>query len=323
MHRGNPRGPYTRSMQGYSELRDGASWLDVSGRGKIQVAGEDRARLLHAMTTNHIQQLTPGMGCYTFFLTAQGRILADANVLCRQDSFLLDTEPETLQKLVEHLEKFIIADDVTIEDLTPALATIAIEGPKSPDVLTSASAPSPAVCDGASVEWGAALVARLSVTGGPGFFIIVPAAEKNEILRKIQATGAAAADEEAFNVVRLEHGKPRYGEDISERYLAQEANQMQALHFHKGCYLGQEIVERVRSRGLIHRVLKALEIEGQLPPKPGSRLQLGGAPAAEITSAAYSPALGKVVALAYVRVEHVEPGTEMAAGDLRARVRMP
>jgi len=128
-------------MQGYYELRGGAAWLDVSRRGKIRVAGEDRARLLHAMTTNHIQQLTPGTGCYAFFLTAQGRILANANVLCRHDSFLLDIEPETLQKLLEHLDKFIIADDVTLEDVTPTLSTIAVEGPKSPDVLAAAGAP--------------------------------------------------------------------------------------------------------------------------------------------------------------------------------------
>ena len=123
--------------------------------------------------------------------------------------------------------------------------------------------------------------------------------------------------------MRLEHGTPRYGEDISERYLAQEANQTHALHFHKGCYLGQEIVERVRSRGLIHRVLKALEIEGQRPPEPRTKLQVGGASAGEVTSAAYSPALGKVVALGYVRVEYAQPGVEMAAGELRARVRTP
>jgi len=310
-------------MQGYNELRGGAAWLDVSGRGKIRVAGEDRARLLHAMTTNHIQQLTPGTGCYAFFLTAQGRILADVNVLCRQDSFLLDTEPETLQKLLEHLDKFIIADDVTLEDLTPALATIAVEGPKSSDVLTAARAPALGVCYGTNVEWGSALVARLSVTGSPGFFIIVPSAEKDEILSNIEAAGAVHADEDAFRIVRLEHGKPRYGEDISERYLAQEANQTDALHFHKGCYLGQEIVERLRSRGLIQRVLKPLEIDGQMPPEPRTKLQFGGAPAAEITSAAYSPALGNVVALGYVRVEQAEPGTEMTAGDLRARVRTP
>ena len=170
-------------MQGYYELRGGAAWLDVSSRGKIRVAGEDRARLLHAMTTNHIQQLTPGTGCYAFFLTAQGRILADVNVLCRHDSFLLDTEPETLQKLLEHLDKFIIADDVTLEDVTPTLATIAVEGPKSSDVLTAAGAPALETSYGANVEWGSALVARLSVTGSLGFFIIVPVAEKDEILK--------------------------------------------------------------------------------------------------------------------------------------------
>jgi folate-binding Fe-S cluster repair protein YgfZ len=109
-------GPHTLAVQGYDELREGAAWLDVSRRGKIRVAGEDRARFLHAMSTNQVQQLTPGTGCYAFFLTAQGRILADVNVLCRADSFLLDTEPETRQKLMEHLDKFIIADDATLED---------------------------------------------------------------------------------------------------------------------------------------------------------------------------------------------------------------
>jgi folate-binding protein YgfZ len=310
-------------MQGYDELRSGAAWLDVSGRGKIRMAGEDRARLLHAMTTNHVQQLTPGTGCYAFFLTVQGRILADVNVLCRHDSFLLDTEPQTLEKLLEHLDKFIIADDVTLEDLTPALATIALEGPMSSDLLNSAGIPVPENHYGASAEWGLALVARLSVTGSPGFFVIMPVAEKDGFLRKIEAAGATPADGEAFRIVRLEHGKPRYGDDISERYLAQEANQMHAMHFHKGCYLGQEIVERLRSRGLISRVLTALEIEGQRPPESGTKLQAGGASVAEITSAAYSPALGKVVAMGYVRVDHAEPGTEMASGELRARVRNP
>jgi aminomethyltransferase len=308
-------------MQGYYELRGGAAWLDVSSRGKIRVVGEDRARLLHAMTTNHIQQLTPGTGCYVFFLTTQGRILADVNVLSRHDSFLLDTEPETLEKLLGHLDKFIIADDVTLEDFTSALATIAVEGPKSADVLTATGAPALETRYGANVEWGSALVARLSVTGSLGFFIIVPEAEKDEILRKLEAAGAAPADEEAFRVVRLEHGKPRYDEDISERVLAQEANQPDLLHFQKGCYLGQEIVERLRSRGLIQRVLKPLEVDGQKPPEPRTKLQIGGAPVAEITSAAYSPALGKVVALGYVRIEHAEPGMEMTAGELRARVR--
>src|SRR5262245_28067384 len=99
---------------GYRGLREHAAWLDLTGRGKIRMTGEDRARLLHAMTTNEIQKLHSGEGCYTFFLNAQGRILADANVLCLPDHILLDTEPETRQKILDHLEHFIIADDVTL-----------------------------------------------------------------------------------------------------------------------------------------------------------------------------------------------------------------
>src|ERR1700689_5891328 len=105
-------------MTGYEALRNRAAWLDLSARGKIRLTGEDRARLLHAMTTNHIQQLTPGTGCYAFFLSAQGRILSDVNVFCLADSILLDTESETSQTVYSHLDKYIIADDVTLQDET-------------------------------------------------------------------------------------------------------------------------------------------------------------------------------------------------------------
>jgi folate-binding protein YgfZ len=283
-------------MNGYEALRSGAAWLDLSARGKIKLTGEDRARLLHAMTTNHIQQLTPGTGCYAFFLTAQGRILSDANILCRPDHFLLDLEPETREKIYQHLDRYIIADDVTLEDVTAETATIAVEGPKSYDVLQAAGAPTPDA-DYATMEWGTRVVARLSATGSPGFFIFAPAAEKEQLLAEIEAAGAVSADDDAFRVVRLEHGRARYGEDLSERFLAQEANQPHALHFSKGCYLGQEIVERVRSRGQVHRLLKPLQLDTKLPPAVGTKFENG----TEITSAAYSPGLDKVVALGYVR----------------------
>ena len=126
---------------GYEALRNEAAWLDLSARGKIKATGEDRARLLHAMTTNHVESLAPGTGCYAYFLSAQGRILADVNLLCRTDHFLLDTEPETREKLFTHLDNFIIADDVTLEDVTLTLATIAVEGPGSAVVLRNLGAP--------------------------------------------------------------------------------------------------------------------------------------------------------------------------------------
>ncbi len=289
-------------MTGYDALRNRAAWLDLSARGKIKLTGEDRARLLHAMTTNHIQQLAPGSGCYAFFLNDKGRVLADANVLCRPDYFLLDVEPETRQPLYQHLDRFIIADDVTLEDATDATATIAVEGPEAADVMQRAGAPVPETdyssLNYPSVDWNDALVARLNSTGSPGFFIFAPVAHKPTLIARLEAAGAEPADEAASRVVRLEHGKPRFSEDISDRFLAQEANQPHALSFSKGCYLGQEIVERVRSRGQIHRVLKPLILEMKEPPAPGTKLEN----AAEITSAEYSPALGKVVALAYVRI---------------------
>jgi folate-binding protein YgfZ len=306
-------------MTGYDSLRNRAAWLDLSARGKIQLTGEDRARLLHAMSTNHIQQLTPGTGCYAFFLNDKGRILSDANVLCLADRFLLDVEPEAREPLYQHLDRFIIADDVTVEDQTAATATIAVEGPDAADVLRRAGA-TPPDRDYVTAAWGDWLVARLNSTGGPGFFIFAPVQDKGALIGVLEAAGAPAADAEASRVVRLEHGKARFSEDMSDRFLAQEANQPHALHFSKGCYLGQEIVERVRSRGQVHRVLMPLLLETQTPPAPGSKLTIGPDNVAEITSAAFSPALGRVAALGYVRTEHARPHTAMALGDVPAEV---
>jgi folate-binding protein YgfZ len=304
---------------GYEALRSGAAILDLSARGKVKVTGEDRARLLHAMVTNHIQQLKPGQGCYAFFLNAQGRILGDVNILCFEDHFLLDTEPETRQKLYEHLDRYIIADDVTLADVTAELATIAIEGPKAQAVIEKLAAPVPVeVFD--HLAWGACTIARITSTGAGGFFAIVPAEQKAELIAKLEAAGAVVAQPEDAHAVRIEHGHPRYGEEITERYLVQETGQMHAIHFSKGCYLGQEIVERVRSRAQIHRVLKRLEIGTNEPPPAGTKLKAGDADAAEIVSSAVSPALGRTVAMAYVRVPHAEAGTELALGDIRARV---
>jgi tRNA-modifying protein YgfZ len=285
-------------MIGYDALRTRAAWLDLGARGKIKLTGEDRARLLHAMSTNHIQQLTPGTGCYAFFLNDKGRVLADANVLCLPDYFLLDIEPETRQPLYQHLDHYIIADDVVLEDVTEATASIAVEGPLAPDVMQRAGAPIPETAY-STVNWGDWTVARLDSTGSAGFFIFAPVAENEALISRLQSAGAEFADAEAARIVRLEHGKARFGEDISDRFLAQEANQPHALHFSKGCYLGQEIVERVRSRGQIHRVLMPLTLETTEPPAPGTKLEN----ATEIMSAEYSPALGKVVALGYVRTE--------------------
>lgn len=304
---------------GYSALRERAAWIDLSARGKIRVTGEDRARLLHAMTTNHVEGLKPGDGCYAFFLNAQGRILGDVNILCFEDHILLDTEPETRRKLFEHLDRYIIADDVTIEDVTDGLATIAVEGPDAASALSKIGAQLPEAAY-SNAAWGDITVARLSSTGSNGYFLFVPAERKDEIVQQLQAADALAATQEDARVVRIEHGHPRYGEEITERYLVQETGQLQAVHFSKGCYLGQEIVERVRSRAQIHRVLKKLEIDTTEPPAAGTKFKSGDADAGEIVSSAFSPALQKTVAMAYVRVPFAEPATVLSINEAIGRV---
>ncbi len=300
-------------------MRDNAAWIDLSARGKIRMTGEDRVRLLHAMTTQNIQQMAAGAGGYTFFLNAQGRILGDANVFCFEDSLLLDGEPETRQKLYEHIDRYIIADDVTVEDATERIATIAIEGPTAAAVMRALAAPLPE-SDYATVSWGARTVARVSSTGAGGYFVFLPTEEKAGLTAALLAAGTPEATPDDARAVRIENGLPRYGEEITERYLVQETGQLRAVHFAKGCYIGQEIVERVRSQAQIHRALHRLEIEGNAPPDAGVKLTKGDAPAGDIASAVYSPAAGKVVALAYVRIPFAEPGTELQAGAAQARV---
>jgi folate-binding protein YgfZ len=313
---------------GYRGLRESSAWMDLSARGKLRATGEDRARLLHALTTQQVERMVPGDGCYAFFLNAQGRILGDANLFCLQDSLLLDTEPETRQKLFEHIDRYIIADDVTIEDATDRLATLAIEGPESSAVLAKLGAPVPEA-DGASQSWGERIVARVTSTGAGGYSVFLPVEEKPAFMAALTAAGVPQAAPQEARIVRLEHGHPRYGEEITERYLVQETGQLQAVNFTKGCYLGQEIVERVRSRAQIHRVLRQLQIDAATPPEPGAKLQSAAgaatgtgepAEAGEIASAAFSPALGKVVAMAYVRTPFAEPDSALQLGDARVRV---
>jgi len=299
-------------MTGYQALHRSAAWLDLSARGKIRVSGEDRARLLHAMTTNHVQQLKPGEGCYAFFLNAQGRILGDVNLFCFEDHFLLDTEPETRHKLYEHLDRYIIADDVTLTDETDRLATVAVEGPSATDVLAGLGAPIPET-PYSTQAWDTRIVARVDSTGSGGFFIF--AGDKSGLIEELQSSGVSFATPAEANTVRIENGRPRYGEELSERFLVQETGQIQAVHFSKGCYLGQEIVERVRSRAQIHRILRRIEIESTEIPAKGTKFDGG-----EIVSAVLSPGLNEVVAMAYVRIPNSEPGTQLTINGAAARV---
>lgn len=303
-------------MTAYEALREGAALIDLRGHGRIVAKGEDRKRLLHAMTTNHIEQLTPGQGAYAFFLTAQGRIIADAILLCREQDLLLLLEAGTREQVYQHLDKYIIADDVALRDVTDELAEAAVEGPAAREWLLQQGAPAPEELF-SWAAWNDAVVVRASVTGAPGWRLIAPPALIESLLSALPL-----ADSEAVEAVRLEHAHPRYGADITDRNLVQETGQMHAVSFNKGCYLGQEIVERVRSRGQVNKLLTALRIRLESAPAPGTEILAGGKVVGEITSAAWSPAEGCVRALSYVRADALRGSLELSvSGGLAEAVK--
>lgn len=287
-------------------LSDSAGILDLSDRGRIRVTGEDRARLLHAMTTNHVQGLKPGEGQYTFFLNAQGQIQADACVLCFADHVLLDVEPRTRRSIYEHLDRFIIADDVTLEDVTEETFSLGLEGPEAMRLATEIGINVPQA-PGSHAEWGEYSVAAISFTGAPGIRIYGPSAQKDNVLSILASAGATRASAEDAETSRIMHFKPRYGHDITERSLPQETQQMGAVHFQKGCYLGQEIVERVRSRGHVNRLLIGFTGESGRAPAAGAKVAYGGKEDGEVTSAVALD--GKFYGLAIVRAQIAQPGT--------------
>ena len=291
---------------GHEALLKSAGLLDLSARGRIRVTGEDRARLLHAMTTNHVEQMKPGDGIYVFFLNAQGRILADAVLLCFEDHFLLDTDPETRRPIFDHLDHYIIADDVTLTDITDETFSLALEGPKAIEIAAQCDLSAP---NHRFSHWksGDFFVAAVSATGSHGVRVYGAVQNKDDAIATMEGAGSIAATPEDAESIRIENFVPRYGCEITEHTLPQETQQMHALHFQKGCYLGQEIVERIRSRGHVNRQLMGFRVEFQdNPPPPGTKLMLEGKPAGEVTSSTRSN--GAVFGLAYVRVPGARSG---------------
>ena len=166
--------------------------------------------------------------------------------------------------------------------------------------------------DHAIVDWGDRLVAHTDASGAGGYRLFLPAAGRDALFQELRAAGAVEATAGDARAARIENGRPRYGEDLTEDYIPHETQLMQAIHFSKGCYLGQEIVERVRSRGQVNKKLVRLRLEGGNAPEPGAKLMSGDKEAGVITSAVVSPASGNVLALGYVRTQHAEVGEKLS-----------
>ncbi len=311
----------------FAALRSGCGVYDLGWRAKFAVTGADRVRWLNGMITNNVRDLPSGGGVYAFLLSPQGRIQADLYCYQRGASLLLDTDAAQAPRLRELLEKFIIMDDVELTDLGEQLTALGVAGPRAAEVLRSIgildrdleplAVRDVAFGAGAESEFGVSVVRSDLPT--PAYEVWVAPAKAPWVWQALVAAGAQAIGWEALELLRIWHGRPRYGPDISERDLPQETAQERALHFRKGCYIGQEIVERIHARGAVHRVFTQLAVAGP-PPAPGTKIMVGEQEAGEVTSAASIPLAegARTIALGYVRREALAGGAELRIGAARA-----
>ncbi len=296
---------------GLSALLTKTAIAPLPGLAWLRITGEDRVRWLNGMVTNSIQALTNSQGCYSFLLNAQGRIQGDATTFALPDSLLLQTSRERLPALTTLLDRFIIMDDVQLREW-PEQTGLLVAGPRAATMLDTVGLPA------SSVE-AMHLVEALWPTGEtitllhahsllvPRFELWASSGAIADLSVKLHAAGAIAASASAVEHLRLLEGTPLYGVDIRDRELPQETAQNRALHFTKGCYLGQEIVERIRSRGNVHRTFAGFTLAGELPA-PGALLSDSQAPEkaiGELTSVArIDLASGPIqLGLGYIRRE--------------------
>lgn len=314
----------------FAALRSGCGVYDLGYRAKVSITGRDRVRWMNGMVTNNIRDLPAGQGVYSFALTPQGHILGDLYAYNRGDSFVVDTDRSQLEKILGTFDHYIIMDDVEVSDLSSSLTTLGIVGPKSRGVLAGAGIAIPdtkplnifeakCTCDCDCVQCTAV---RGDDPSGESYELWLAPKDARKTWDALIASGATPIGSEALEMHRIVNGIPLYGVDIHERDLPQETEQARALNFSKGCYIGQEIVERIRSRGAVHRKLTGLMADGERPITAGTKIISSEKEVGEITSVASfrRPNPDRTVALGYVRREIATPGHEVMIGGIKATV---
>jgi folate-binding protein YgfZ len=314
---------YGDARKEYEALRLGCGVYKLDARTRFALSGSDRTRWLNGMITNNVRDLQPGHGVYAFLLNPQGRILGDMNAFNDGERIVIDTDARQREKILATFDHYIIMDDVeVVPDL--AMQTFGIAGPKAKAALGKMGIAPPEL-------------APLQFVGQPWqeehLRLVRDGDERREAYELWAAPNAVEKVWKALNEVgqpvgsaalemdRIVRGVPRYGVDLRERDLPQETGQERALSFNKGCYVGQEIVERIRSRGNVHRAFVGFRVQGAVPAA-GTKIEAAGKEVGEITSATTVPHAGRDVpiALGYVRRDAVAAQKDVLIGGVATTV---
>ncbi|MEQ1910085.1 MAG: glycine cleavage T C-terminal barrel domain-containing protein [Vicinamibacterales bacterium] len=314
-----------------------AAGLIARHPGLIIVSGRDRASYLQGLLTNDVVALTTGQGCYTAYLTAQGRMISDLRVYELGDAMLLVLPRATKDIVLAKLDQFIFSEDVQLGDLSETFASLEVVGPDAARLLTNIFGADAADLDAWALHGNRRLVldeqpvivVRSSDMGEPGFELVAALAKVGDLGNALRALGAVDVDDATAEALRVEGGVPLFGRDMDEETIPLEAGiEDRAISFTKGCYVGQEVIIRVlhRGHGRVARRLVGLTLEPQHDvPTAGTKLHADDSVVGEITSSVWSPALGRPIALGYVKRDRAQPGVvlQLSAGVTGVVVPVP
>jgi len=298
------------------------SMIVRNDRALFDVEGRDRASWLHNLTTNQVKTLQLGEGNYAFVLNVQGRILFDINLLVRAESIWIDLDRRFVETAQKHFSKYSITEQVTLVDRTAEFSRVGLIGSRCGSLLGSlgvGNATAMASLAQAVIRWREAEIGliRHDFCGPMGFELFVPSTLGGDFVKFLREGGLGEplreVSTDAIETLRIEHGIPWPGREITDEYLPAETRQLErAVSYQKGCYLGQEIVERMRSRQVLARQLVGLRLETSEPPAcPTPILLPAGDLVGRLTSAYRSDRIGAAIGLGYVKTAHAAPGTRL------------
>jgi folate-binding protein YgfZ len=313
----------------YEAVRRGVGLIDHGNLGVLEVTGRDRASFLHAMLSNDVTSLGPGQGCQAAFLDVHGKVQVLLRVWMLEDRVLVVTPAGMAAATNEMLDRYLFSEKAVFRDATGERSLLLLAGPEAPALAErlTGTPPPEGAWSSVSARLGAVdvrLVRGGGETGEAEVWLVGAAGDGPRVWDAAVAAGARPIGLRAHESLRIEAGTPYLGHDVDDTVLLPEIPIERWVSYSKGCYIGQEVVVRIRDRGHVNRHLRGLVLDGDAPPPPGALVAADGHEVGKVTSAAWSFGLKRPVALAYVRRQHAEPGTAVGvrAGDatLPARV---
>jgi folate-binding protein YgfZ len=313
---------YGNAEAEYASVREeGAGLIDLSPRGRMLVTGAEAVQFLNGLITNDMKTLAENSWMPAVFPTVQGRLHASVRVVRLEDqsgvpNFLIDTEPATHEHVRKTVERFVLAGDFKVTDITNQTAHLTIQGTKAQQVIAAVFLSEPSLApDGAmATTWRdvSLTILRATHTGEDGFDIIVGSEQAAQIWNALIEAGAKPVGYDALEVVRIEAGIARYGVDMNETNVVTETNLDDAISYTKGCYIGQEIIARIKYRGHVAKKLSGIVTDAPISIDVGTEIKsTDDKEIGRVTSTAHSPRLNKTIALGYLKYDYLAPGTEV------------